>query len=451
MAAARPKGGGPQNASCSILTFHPTAAEFADFERYVALMEAQGAHRAGLAKVVPPAGWRARRSYDGLEDTRIPAPLQQLVSGRAGVFTQFHRRRRALSLREYRRLARSPAHRPPPHAGADELERQYWRTRGFGAPLYGADVSGSLFDGACAHWNLARLGTVQDLLRRECGTVIEGVNTPYLYFGMWKTAFAWHTEDMDLYSINYLHFGAPKTWYAVPPEHGPRLERLARELFPGSARGCGAFLRHKVALLSPGVLRASGIPCGRATQEAGEFMVTFPAAYHSGFNHGFNCAEAINFATPRWVDFGKAAAQCSCGEARVAFPMDVFVRALQPERYDQWRRERAAGATRRRGRPRGTRTGPRPAPGPAPSPQRPAPSAPPGAGDRPGVGAGAGRGRGRGRGPGRRPREDRAQDAGPRTRRRLSSGGARAAQDPGDPAPSAGPARCSRCCTAPAV
>ncbi|XP_015428386.1 PREDICTED: lysine-specific demethylase 4D, partial [Myotis davidii] len=144
--------------------------------------------------------------------------------------------------------------------------------------------------------------------------------------------------DMDLYSINYLHFGEPKTWYAVPPEHGQRLERLARELFPGSSRGCEAFLRHKVALISPTVLKENGVPFSRITQEAGEFMVTFPYGYHAGFNHGFNCAEAINFATPRWIDYGKVASQCSCGEARVSFSMDVFVRLLQPERYELWKR-----------------------------------------------------------------------------------------------------------------
>ena len=77
-------------------------------------------------------------------------------------------------------------------------------------------------------WNIQRLGTILDVVDKEYGVKIAGVNTAYLYFGMWKTSFAWHTEDMDLYSINYLHFGAPKSWYAIPPEHGRRLERLAQ-------------------------------------------------------------------------------------------------------------------------------------------------------------------------------------------------------------------------------
>ena len=43
------------------------------------------------------------------------------------------------------------------------------------------------------------------------------------------------------------------------------------------------------------------------TQEAGEFMITFPYGYHAGFNHGFNCAESTNFATRRWIEYGKQA------------------------------------------------------------------------------------------------------------------------------------------------
>jgi len=38
-------------------------------------------------------------------------------------------------------------------------------------------------------------------------------------------------------------------------------------------------------------------------------MITFPYGYHSGYNHGFNCAESTNFGTERWIEYGKRCLQ----------------------------------------------------------------------------------------------------------------------------------------------
>ncbi|KAL1782803.1 lysine-specific demethylase 4B isoform X1 [Sigmodon hispidus] len=329
-----------QNPSCKIMTFRPTMDEFRDFNRYVAYIESQGAHRAGLAKIIPPKEWKPRQTYDDIDDVVIPAPIQQVVTGQSGLFTQYNIQKKAMTVGEYRRLANSEKYCTPRHQDFDDLERKYWKNLTFVSPIYGADISGSLYDDDVAQWNIGNLRTILDMVERECGTIIEGVNTPYLYFGMWKTTFAWHTEDMDLYSINYLHFGEPKSWYAIPPEHGKRLERLAIGFFPGSSQGCDAFLRHKMTLISPIILKKYGIPFSRITQEAGEFMITFPYGYHAGFNHGFNCAESTNFATLRWIDYGKVATQCTCRKDMVKISMDVFVRILQPDRYEQWKQGR---------------------------------------------------------------------------------------------------------------
>uniref|UniRef100_A0A671P191 [histone H3]-trimethyl-L-lysine(9) demethylase n=1 Tax=Sinocyclocheilus anshuiensis TaxID=1608454 RepID=A0A671P191_9TELE len=320
-----------------IMTFHPTKEEFKDFNRYIAYMESQGAHRAGMAKVVPPKDWKPRRTYDDIDDLVIPAPIQQVVTGQSGLFTQYNIQKKPMTVREFRKTANTDKFCNPRYAEFDELERKYWKNLTFNPPLYGADISGTLYDPDVTEWNIGRLNTILDTVERESGITIKGVNTPYLYFGMWKSTFAWHTEDMDLYSINYLHFGEPKSWYIVPPEHGKRLERLAKGFFPGSAQSCEAFLRHKMTLISPSILRKYGIPFEKVTQEAGQFIVTFPYGYHAGFNHGFNCAESTNFATQRWIDYGKLATLCSCRKDMVKISMDVFVRKFQPERYKLWK------------------------------------------------------------------------------------------------------------------
>ncbi|RAL47541.1 hypothetical protein DM860_011279 [Cuscuta australis] len=60
--------------------------------------------------------------------------------------------------------------------------------------------------------------------------------------------------------------------------------------------------------MSPEVLLNAGVPCCRLVQDVGDFVVTFPRAYHSGFSHGFNCGEASNIATPGWLRVAKDAA-----------------------------------------------------------------------------------------------------------------------------------------------
>lgn len=271
----------------------------------------------------------------------IKRPICQAVAkveGHKGIYQQVNLPMRSMAVEEFRDLANAEKNRTPDHNNDyDELERIYWDQITSHAGIYGADISGTITDDDVEHWNIKKLGTILDFIREDYDISIDGVNTAYLYFGMWKTTFAWHTEDMDLYSINYLHFGEPKTWYAIPPAFGKKFEELCAALFPKSAKVCQSFLRHKMTLLDPRVyLKDYNIPFDKITQEAGEIMITFPYGYHTGFNHGFNCAESTNFAIERWVEYGKHASVCHCSPDAVRIEMDAFVKRFQPEIYEDW-------------------------------------------------------------------------------------------------------------------
>jgi DNA damage-responsive transcriptional repressor / [histone H3]-trimethyl-L-lysine36 demethylase len=80
------------------------------------------------------------------------------------------------------------------------LERFYWRNLSFQSTMYGADLCGSFFtENEENQWNISSLNNILSQVKKE----ISGVTTPYLYFGMYKSTFAWHVEDMDLFSIKF--------------------------------------------------------------------------------------------------------------------------------------------------------------------------------------------------------------------------------------------------------
>jgi hypothetical protein len=107
--------------------------------------------------------------------------------------------------------------------------------------------------------------------------------------------FAWHVEDHDLHSLNYMHYGAPKTWYGVPRDAALAFEDVVRvHGYGGEVNSLGeaaalhnfpttpvlcccnchlilyfgiaiwvALLGDKTTVMSPEVLVDSGVPCCR--------------------------------------------------------------------------------------------------------------------------------------------------------------------------------------------
>ena len=227
----------------------------------------------------------------------------------------------------------------PDAADVARRAADFWRTigpnEGQPAPEYGADVDASIFAGedesAGSGWNLHGMPScrLRPFLAR-LGASMPGVNRGMLYFGAPRAFFAWHVEDANLYSINYLHCGAPKSWYALSPERSRDFERLAGDHFPGERNKCADFLRHKNTFLTPHlVAAASGLlqyegDMVECVQRAGDMVITFPDAYHCGFNHGFNAAESTNFATDRWAAVGRKATSCECQPDTVHINVPLF-------------------------------------------------------------------------------------------------------------------------------
>lgn len=187
----------------------------------------------------------------------------------------------------------------------------------FSAPLYGADLLNTLMDESSKAWNLNNLDSL--LSDSIVGNKIRGINTPYCYVGSWKAFFCWHTEDLDLSGINFVHQGKSKFWYAINNMDKKIIHREVEILFPEHYSSCKQFLRHKTTLINPYYLKRKypELRISKIEQKEGEFILVFGGSYHCGFNFGFNIAEAINYATLDWLRQMPESKHCTCLKSSV--------------------------------------------------------------------------------------------------------------------------------------
>ncbi|KYN08295.1 PREDICTED: lysine-specific demethylase lid [Cyphomyrmex costatus] len=262
-------------------------------------------------------------------DWRCPKCVAEEVSKPMEAFG-FEQAQREYTLQQFGEMAdqfKSDYFNMPVHMVPTSLvEKEFWRivssidedvTVEYGADLHTMDhgsgfptkTSVNLFtcdqEYAESSWNLNNLPVLRGSILGHINADISGMKVPWMYVGMCFATFCWHNEDHWSYSINYLHWGEPKTWYGVPGSQAERFEQSMKSAAPELFHSQPDLLHQLVTIMNPNILINGGVPVFRTDQHAGEFVVTFPRAYHAGFNQGYNFAEAVNFAPADWLKIGR--------------------------------------------------------------------------------------------------------------------------------------------------
>ncbi|XP_042025894.1 lysine-specific demethylase JMJ706-like [Salvia splendens] len=312
--------------------YRPTKEEFQNPLVYIQKI-APEASKYGICKIVSPvsasvpAGVVLTKEKAGFSFTTRVQPLR-FAEWDSDDKVTFFMNGINYTVRDFERMANKIFARRYGSVGglpAAFMEKEFWNEIAFGkteSVEYACDVDGSAFSSSPndplgkSNWNFKKIPRLPMSTLRLLETEIPGVTEPMLYIGMLFSVFAWHVEDHYLYSINYHHCGAAKTWYGIPGHAAIDFENVvkdhvyAHDILPGDGED-GAFdvLLGKTTLFPPNILLEHDVPVYRAVQNPGEFVITFPRAYHSGFSHGFNCGEAVNFAMGDWFHLGSIASR----------------------------------------------------------------------------------------------------------------------------------------------
>ena len=250
--------------------YYPTIQEFQDPISYIYKIEKE-ASKYGICKIVPPVPPPSKKSVVSnfnqslsLSSSnsqnpksqptfttrqqqigfcpRKQRPIQKSVwqSGEYYTLQQFEAKAKNFEKNYLKKCSKKAL-------SALEIETLYWKANG-DRPFsveYANDMPGSAFvplkdkrtgdsvvvvagNVGDTAWNMRGVARANGSLLRFMKEEIPGVTSPMVYVAMLFSWFAWHVEDHDLHSLNFLHYGAGKTWYGVPKDAAAAFEEVIR-------------------------------------------------------------------------------------------------------------------------------------------------------------------------------------------------------------------------------
>ena len=284
--------------------YHPTLAEFQDPISYIFKIEEE-ASKYGICKIIPPVSaspkktvianlnrslsarnpdssptFTTRQQQIGFCPRKYHRPVQKPAwqSGEIYIVPQFEVKAKSFEKSYLKKGSNSKK-----GLTALEVETLYWKAH-VDKPFsveYANDMPGSAFDQTGGvhgkkhgkkeigdavtvgetEWNMRGVSRSKGSLLKYMKEEIPGVTSPMVYISMLFSWFAWHVEDHDFHSLNYMHMGASKTWYGVPKDAAVAFEDVVREhAYGGEINPIGEFLRFPLHL-NPDEYILSNFPC----------------------------------------------------------------------------------------------------------------------------------------------------------------------------------------------
>lgn len=87
-----------------------------------------------------------------------------------------------------------------------------------------------------------------------------------------------------------VYWGETKTWYGIPGADAEKFETAIKAEAPELFEQQPSLLYQLVTMMNPGRLSQQDVRVLACDQRPNEFVITFPKAYHCGFNHGVSPA-----------------------------------------------------------------------------------------------------------------------------------------------------------------